>query len=130
MMKKILTVLLFVAGTLASKGYDYPYLVFQGADGNTTAVSVTSLVITVSDGKLVITNADGSQTLTLSSLNSMSFSQESDLTGIVYTRLKSAEETDGEQWYTLGGVRLSGKPSTKGVYVLKSRNRTTKITIK
>ena len=28
---------------------------------------------------------------------------------------------DSEAWYTLDGVRLSGKPSTKGIYINKGK---------
>jgi len=28
---------------------------------------------------------------------------------------------DSEAWYTLDGVRLSGKPSTKGIYINNGR---------
>ena len=45
-------------------------------------------------------------------------SRNSDLTAIGEIDTKTGKMTfDSEAWYTLDGVRLSGKPSTKGIYI-------------
>ena len=45
-------------------------------------------------------------------------SANGDITGIGEIDTTTGEVTfDSEAWYTLDGVRLSGKPSTKGIYI-------------
>ena len=45
-------------------------------------------------------------------------SASGDITSIGTLDTKTGEVTfDSEAWYTLDGVRLSGKPSTKGIYI-------------
>lgn len=134
-MKKLLSLLLLLTSALAGNAYDFPYLVFQHADGTTTTVKTTSLVITFSDGKLTATNENGSQTLTLSDLLSMQFSERADATGI---RENSVIKEEGIEVFTLGG-RLLGKYDNAeqakaslrpGLYLMKSNNKTSKITVK
>ncbi len=45
-----------------------------------------------------------------------------EITGIGELNTETGEMTfDSEAWYTLNGVRLSGKPSTKGIYINNGR---------
>ena len=54
-------------------------------------------------------------------------SASGEITGIGEMDTTTGEMTfDSEAWYTLDGVRLSGKPSTKGIYI----NNGKKIVIK
>ena len=62
------------AGCLTTHADDYGYLTFETSSGTQKSVSVTSLTLTVSDGKLIARNTDGSQSFTLSELSSMFFS--------------------------------------------------------
>ena len=49
-------------------------------------------------------------------------SADGEVTGIGEIDTKTGEMTfDSEAWYTLDGVRLSGKPSTKGIYINNGR---------
>lgn len=124
-----------MAGILQAKAYEYPYLAFLNSEGTATFLSVESLSITITDGKLVATNADGSQTFTLSELSKMFFTQTKDLTGVNDINTSSNEEVEV---FTTGGMKLgkfenikSAKASLKpGLYVIKSSQKTYKIAVK
>ena len=133
-MKKLTLATLISLGTLQTQAYDYPYLVFQNIEGSTTVMAVESLTITISDGKLIATNTDGTQTFTLTDLSKMFFTQAADLTGI-----SSTETTDeAVEVFTTGGMKLgkfqdvsTAKASLKpGLYILKSKSKTTKFLVK
>jgi hypothetical protein len=133
-MKKLFVTLLILTGALAIHAYEYPYLAFKTASGITQTVSVESLVITFSDGQLVATNNEGRQTFALNELSKMFFSEKNTTTGI--STMETADES--LEAFTIGGLFV-GKFDTpneakshlkSGVYVLKSKNKTRKITIK
>ncbi|MBQ2298885.1 MAG: hypothetical protein II278_05865 [Bacteroidaceae bacterium] len=49
-------------------------------------------------------------------------SRNGETTAIGEIDTKTGEMTfDSEAWYTLDGIRLSGKPSTKGIYINNGR---------
>ena len=133
-MKRLVLATLITMGTLQAQAYEYPYLVFQNAEGATTAMAVEQLTITISDGKLIVTNADGSQTFQLTDLSKMYFTQTADLTGI------SSTESDNEavEVFTTGGLSLgkfqdinTAKTSLQpGLYIMKSKSKTTKIAVR
>jgi hypothetical protein len=134
-MKKLVLTTLITLGSLQAQAYDYPYLVFQNTEGTTTAFAVESLTITISDGKLVAKNAEGTQSFTLGDLSKMYFTRQADLTGISDT---DTSEDEIVEVFTTGGIKLGkylnineAKSSLKpGLYILKSRQKTFKITIK
>lgn len=118
---------------------EFPYLTFIASDGTVTSLGVESLEMTVTkDGNLVAVNSDGSKTFTLTSLAKMYFSlsDESTASGIT---MAEAEGTTGEvEVFTLTGISLGkftnstkAKESLKhGVYILKSKSQTLKITVR
>lgn len=118
---------------------EFPYLTFIASDGTVTSLGVESLEMTVTkDGNLVAVNSDGSKTFTLTSLAKMYFSlsDESTASGIT---MAEAEGTTGEvEVFTLTGISLGkftnstkAKESLKhGVYILKSKSETLKITVR
>lgn len=134
-MKKLVLTTLITLGTLQAQAYDYPYLVFQNTEGTTTAFAVESLTITISDGKLVAKNAEGTQSFTLGDLSKMYFTRQADLTGISNT---DTSEDEIVEVFTTGGVNLGkylnvneAKSSLKpGLYILKSKQKSYKIVIK
>lgn len=69
-MRRHLLLLITIIATTAVFADDYPYLTFETADGNKTSVSVSSLTLTVKDGKLTV----GDKTFNLSELSKMYFS--------------------------------------------------------
>lgn len=134
-MKKLVLTTLITLGSLQAQAYDYPYLVFQNTEGTTTAFAVESLTITISDGKLVAKNAEGTQSFTLGDLSKMYFTRQADLTGISNT---DTSEDEIVEIFTTGGVNLckylnvnEAKSSLKpGLYILKSKQKSYKIVIK
>jgi len=134
-MKKLFATILMMVGILQAKAYEYPYLVFLNNEGTATTLSVESLSITVSDGKLVATNVNGSQTFSLSDLSKMFFSKTTDLTGI--NEMGTAYEEEVEV-YTTGGVALgkfnnisaANASLKKGIYVIKNSQKTYIIAVK
>ena len=135
-MKKIVFLMIMImAGwlTATADDYQYPYLVFQATDGTTTEVAVSSLTMTVSNGKLVLTNSDGSQQLTLSDLAKMYFKTSS--TGIEQTAAQTDEPVEafsvaGISVGTFDNVAKARVALKSGIYVLKSKSRTIKVVVK
>jgi len=121
-------------GISTAQAYDFPYLTFQTASGTTTTVAVEGMTITVADGQLVVQNAEGTQTFTLSTLSKMFFTDASDATGITDT--PAANEP--VQVFTTGGLSMGtfdsldkAKAALKpGVYVIKSKSKTFKIAVR
>lgn len=128
--------ILFLAllSAMAVRAADYKSLVFQTSDG-TTAVDLSSLVLTVADGKLVAANASGTQTFDLATLSKMYFSTE-EATGV------KSVTTDGKASpllvYDLSGRKVGSYTSLEaaksvlrqGVYVVRQNDKTFKIAVK
>ena len=83
-MKRLFFILILAQACLGvtAQDYTYPYLIFTAADGTQTTLSATSLEMTFADGQLVATNGDGTTTLTLADLASMTFSSTGELSPI------------------------------------------------
>ena len=134
-MKKLVLTPLITLGTLQVQAYEYPYLVFQNTEGTTIAFAVESLTITISEGKLVAKNAEGTQSFSLGDLSKMYFTRQADLTGISDT---DTSEDEIVEVFTTGGIKLGkylnineAKSSLKpGLYILKSKQKSYKIVIK
>lgn len=133
-MKRLVLAGLIMIGALQVQAYDYSYLAFQNAEGATTFMAIEQLNISISDGKLIVTNTDGSQTFQLTDLSKMFFTQTADLTGISNT--ETVNET--VEVFTTGGLSLgkfqdinTAKVSLKpGLYIMKSKSKTTKIAVR
>lgn len=133
-MKKFFACMMILTGTLTAHAYDYPYLTFQTSDGTTKSVSVESLVITFSNGQLIATTDNGSQSFSLSQLKNMFFAANKDATAIQ----EIDNDSDAIEVFTLSGHSL-GQFATasearnrikSGVYIFKSKNKSAKIAIK
>lgn len=48
---------------------------------------------------------------------SLSFFVDGDATGIATIEADGSVNSDGDAWYTIGGQRLSAKPTVGGVYI-------------
>ena len=123
MRKKLLLFMLFI-GSMALHAEDYTYLTFETTDGAKVSVSVSSLTITISGTTLTA----GDQSFTLSNLSKMYFSSSNETTGI-----ESFTIVDGDditEIYDLKGSKVSKDQMHKGVYVVKSKNGTHKITVR
>jgi len=134
-MKQTLIAMMLASG-LSATAADYPFLTFQKTDGSLQSVAVESLVLTYVDGTLTVTNANGKETLMLSELSKMYFSQtnESTTTGVT-----SVDAVEGPvEVYTLAGVNAGSFASVSaarhqlrsGVYVIVADGRNYKLHIK
>jgi len=127
-MKKLLLTLLTVASSLSVQAYDYPYLVLETSDGTTTAFSVESLCLTISDGTLKVTNSSGTKSFDPSTLSKMYFSTDGTTDGI--QNLDEAVQSGDAQVYDLQGRKVSLDQMMRGIYVIKTQNSTRKVTVK
>lgn len=135
MKKKLLTLSLACLPFVAANADTYPYLSFETQDGTTRSVSVESLAITFSDGKLLASNGTDSYEISVASLSRMYFSTDN-LTGI--STVKSGETSGNMEVYSLSGVRIGTFASAEalrsgvsaGVYIVKSNGKTLKVTVR
>lgn len=124
-MKKIVLLLMALVGVLDAHAGDYAYLTFVTTDGVIASVPTSSLTITIDGTKLTV----GSETFVLSNLSKMYFSTSDESTaGIV-------EITDGgldeaSDIYDMQGHKVSKEQMRKGVYIVKTKNRTSIIVVK
>ena len=123
-----------LVGIDTAMAYEYPFLTFQSNDGSSKTVSVESLSITVSNGQLVVTNADGTESFALTDLSKMYFSENGGSTVIANVDTGN----DHVDVFTISGMHLgtfqtvdAAKASLKpGLYVMKSNNKTLKTTVR
>ena len=123
MRKKLLLFMLFI-GSMALHAEDYTYLTFETTDGAKVSVSVSSLSITISGTALTA----GDQSFALSNLSKMYFSSSNETTGIESFTIADWDEIT--EIYDLKGSKVSKDQMHKGVYVVKSKNGTHKITVR
>ena len=120
-MKKLLLLLTALTATLTAHSQDYAYLTFQTTDGAKISVPASSLTITISGNTLTT----GSQTFDLTNLSKMYFSSDNQSTGV---STLTSDDLDGtSEIYDLNGRKVSTANLQKGVYIVKSKNGTSKI---
>jgi hypothetical protein len=124
-MKKTILILITLVGALTAQAADYNYLTFETTDGAKVSVPVSSLSISISGTTLTA----GSQSFTLSNLSKMYFSTTGEsTTGIEeITRADIDEATD---IFNLQGHKVTKEQMKRGVYIVKTKNRTYKIVVK
>ena len=133
--KTLLSELLFLAAVASpALADDYSYLNFTKSDGTVVSLSVSNLQLTISDGKLLATNDDGSETFQLADLAKMYFSDAA--TGISSVGAGDAA-VETVTAYSLSGVNMGSYKSAAeakvqlrpGVYLLKSKSKTIKTVV-
>ncbi|MBO7069097.1 MAG: hypothetical protein J6W52_10565 [Bacteroidaceae bacterium] len=126
-MKNFILLLFALAGALSMQAEDtYSYLTFETTDGTKVSVPASSLTISISGTTLTA----GDQQFTLTNLSKMYFStsDESITTGIeTFSDGTLDEATD---IYDLRGHKVSKEQMQKGVYIVKTKNKTYKIAVK
>lgn len=123
-MKKFFLFLTILVGTLTAQAEDYTYLTFETTDGAKASVAVADLTLTISGTTLTA----GTQSFMLSNLSKMYFSNTDETTGIeAITSATLDEDTD---IYDLQGHKVTKAQMQKGVYIVKTKNRTYKIVMK
>jgi hypothetical protein len=126
-MKKIALVLITLVGALSMQAEDaYSYLTFETTDGVKISVPVSSLKISLSGNMLTA----GSQQFILTNLSKMYFStsDESMTTGV--ETISNATLDEATEIYDLKGHKVSKAQMRKGVYILKTKDKTYKIAVK
>ena len=103
----------------------YPYLTFEMTDGVKVSVPVESLTLTISGTSLTA----GEETFTLSNLSKMYFSTtDESTTGI--EEITNAVLDEAADIYDLQGHKVSKEQMKKGVYIVKTKNRTYKMIVR
>ena len=126
-MKSFILGILMMVGTLPTMATSYPYLTFELTDGTKVSVSVSSLTVSVNGTTLKA----GSQTFTISNLAKMYFSSTDETSGATAIDELTADDLEGKEVYDLNGHKLdSDSQLPRGVYIVKSKNKTCKIVVK
>jgi len=126
-MKSFILGILMMVGTLPTMAASYPYLTFELTDGTKVSVSVSSLTVSVNGTTLKA----GSQTFTISNLAKMYFSSTDETSGATAIDELTADDLEGKEIYDLNGHKLdSDTQLPRGVYIVKSKNKTCKIVVK
>ena len=123
-MKKFFLFLTILVGTLTAQAEDYTYLTFETTDGAKASVAVADLTLAISGTTLTA----GTQSFTLSNLSKMYFSNTDETTGI--EAITSATLDEATDIYDLQGHKVTKAQMQKGVYIVKTKNRTYKIVMK
>ena len=124
-MKKLVVFLTMMVGTLAVHAADYAYLTFETTDGAKVSVSTSSLTLTVNGTILTV----GSQQFTISNIKKMYFSATDESTlGIEQT--VNAALSEAVAIYDLQGHKVTKSQMRKGVYIIKTKQGTSKIVVK
>ena len=132
-MKSFILGILMMVGTLPTMAASYPYLTFELTDGTKVSVSVSSLTLTVNGTTLKA----GSQTFTISNLSKMYFSSTDETSGVTAIDELTADDLEGKEIYDLNGHKIELQITNyelpklpRGVYIVKSKNKTCKIVVK
>lgn len=124
-MKKLLLIcLILCAGLTATHAEDYPYLTFELTDGTKASVPTASLTLTINGTTLTT----GSQSFELTNLSKMYFSTSNMSTGI--ETISSATIDEATDIYDLQGHKVTKAQMKKGVYIVKTKDKTYKIAVK
>lgn len=125
-MKKIVLLFMTLVGALAVQAEEtYTYLTFETTDGAKTSVPATGLSLKINGNTLTA----GSQQFTLSNLSKMYFSaSDESATGI--EGITSETPDEDADIYDLQGHKVTKAQMKKGVYIVKTKERTYKIMVK
>ena len=124
-MKKTLLLLLFMVGALTMQADGYSYLTFETTDGAKASVAVESLALTISGNTLTA----GTESFTLSNLSKMYFSETDEtITGI--EEVTQGAILNAQSIYDLQGHKILKEQMTKGIYIVKTADKTYKLVVK
>ena len=133
-MKSFILGILMTVGALPAMAGNYPYLTFKLMDGAKVSVPVTSLTLSVNGTTLKA----GSQTFIISNLSKMYFSSTDETTnGATAIEELTADDLEGKEIYDLNGHKIELQITNyelpklpRGVYIVKSKNKTCKIVVR
>lgn len=130
--RALLTLILLLA-LFPLQAVEYPYLTFVMTDGSTVSLTVSDLSLSVGNGRLSVTNTDGTCSFELTKLSKMCFTVNN------VASLDKMEIIEGEvEVSDLRGVWLGNYENLRqavsclpsGIYVVKNKTRTFKISVK
>ncbi len=132
-MKKMSVTLAALAVAATASADDFPYLSFETTGGEVVSVGVENLEMTVADGKLTVTAADGTKEFAVADLSRMFFSSVP--AGISEI---TAADSGKKKVYTVSGTYVGSFGSAEemkaslgsGLYIVKDNNNTTKVTVR
>jgi hypothetical protein len=114
---------MLLLGTFTAHAEDFPYLTFEMTDGARVSVSTSSLTMSFSGTTLKA----GDQSFTVSNLSKMYFSDHDESTGI--ETLYVSDWNEITDIYDLNGKKVTKDQMQKGVYVVRSKKGTYKMTV-
>ena len=124
-MKKIILFMTMMVGVLTAHADSYTFLTFETTDGANASVSVSDLTLTISGTTLTA----GTQSFTLTNLSKMYFST-SDETTTGISEVMKADLDEATDIYDLQGHKVTKAQMRRGVYIVKTKNRTYKMVVR
>ena len=111
-------------GVLTANAGGYTYLTFEMTDGSKASVPVTSLTMTISGKSLKV----GSETFILANLSKMYFTNTNETTGI--EEVTASDIDEAAEIYDMQGHQVTKDQMKRGVYVVKTKQKTFKMIVK
>ena len=125
-MKKLFLTLLTAAAIITAQAADYQYLTFEMTDGTKASVEAANLSLTFDGTTLKV----GTETFVLTNLAKMYFSTNNQTTGISQIENGELKIDNFTEIFDLKGNKVSKDQMRKGIYIVKTKNGTVKLTVK
>lgn len=125
-MKKLFLTLLTTAAIITAQAADYQYLTFEMTDGTKASVEAANLSLTFDGTTLKV----GTETFVLTNLAKMYFSTNNQTTGISQIENGELKIDNFTEIFDLKGNKVSKDQMRKGIYIVKTKNGTAKLTVK
>lgn len=125
-MKRIILLLTTLVGVLTAQAEDYTYLTFETSDGAKTSVDISSLPVTINLDNSTLTIGD--KTFALPNLSKMYFSTQNETTGIQEVSVITLDEAINI--YDMHGRKVNKEQMRRGIYVMKTKQGTRKVSVK
>lgn len=124
MRKQVLTTLALAAMLPVSAQEAYSFLTIETTDGAKTNLPVETITMSVGDGVLTV----GDQSFPLANLKKMYFSDGNVITGIDQLTTDGTDEIVAI--YDLQGRKVNKDDMQNGIFVVKTKQKTTKMIVK
>jgi hypothetical protein len=124
--KGVALVTLATAAMVTARGADYKYMTFEMKDGTIISIEATNLLLTFEGTTLNV----GTETFTLINLSKMYFSTGNETTGISQIENGELKIDNSAKFYDLKGNKVSKDQMRNGIYIIKTKNGTSKLTIR
>jgi len=112
---------------------EYPYLIFTGTDGTTTAVRVDGIAFSINGNTLRVSNNEGTRDFTIADLASMTFSVADTLTAIEGVMDSECEvevfSLSGVSMGRFGKIADAVQSLPSGAYIFTNGRQTKKIVL-